>query len=305
MFRVVYRPHPKGLSAERFGSLFCGLPRKEKRMALIFTAAGDETERGDQTGMFLFGGWVAPFRHWEEQVAPLWEERVLNGRPVLPYFHTAELLSRQGRAKHGLTKKQAAARIDKAITVVRKIRSLAPALTHLDGGHFREVFKSSKIIRPTTQPGIYQFEPDYMGFIGFVHGAFDYVSAKHPEAEQVDFLIEKKQGVTNKMQEFYDTMPDALRTRGRADLIRLLGKFIQGDKKRVPLQVADLLLWHARIVKSQECRPIDRRRFIRLTEGREGVVKTMPPEELEAMEARSKARNIPSPFPPKPKRHAG
>jgi hypothetical protein len=274
-------------------------------MALVFQAVADESERGNQTGLFLFGGWVAPLSDWEETITPLWEERVLNGRPTLPYLHATELLSREGRAKYGITKRQAEARIDKAINVIRQApQGLSVAMTYFDGDHFRDVFKNSQVIRPGKQPGLYQFEPDYIGFNGFAIGALEYVSQKHPEAEKVDFLVEKKQGVTHRMENFYDALPDALRARGLARLIPLIGAFISGDKERVPCQVADLLLWYARTVKGERSTAIDRRRFQRLTKGRAGAVNTMPNEDMERLDAKSKARNIPSPFTPKPKRQA-
>lgn len=285
-------------------SLFCGLPKLAKRMGVVFQADGDETERGNQTGPFVFGGWVAPVLDWQDKLAPEWEERVLNGRPVLPYLHVAELLSRDGRAKYGLTRKQAEARIEKAIKVIRRVPSLTPVWTNIDGGHFRDAFKGTRMIRRTMQPGVFPLEPDYMGFHGFAIAVLIYISKQHPNAETVDFLIEEKPPVTHRMKDFFDSLPQALQARGFPHLVPLIGEFIPGGKKRVPLQAADLMLWYARATKSEGCSEIEQRRFNRLVEGRRGLENGLTRDDVDDLSARSKARNIPSPFPPKPKRQA-
>ena len=51
----------------------------------VFVAAGDESERGEQKGAFLYGGFVGPSRDWIDWFAPAGEERVLN---VLPRSHS-------------------------------------------------------------------------------------------------------------------------------------------------------------------------------------------------------------------------
>jgi hypothetical protein len=58
-------------------SLFCGLPRLEKRMA-VFVSASDESDGGHHRSRFWHGGWVAPEKDWVTYFAPAWRERVLD-----------------------------------------------------------------------------------------------------------------------------------------------------------------------------------------------------------------------------------
>jgi hypothetical protein len=87
------------------------------------------------------------------------------------------------------------------------------------------------------------------------------VKIKHPEAGQVDFIVENKAEITKHLSGFYDSMPNALRHVGREDLIPLLGKFIPGSKERVPLQAADFLCWHAQRADADTLTLEDRRRW--------------------------------------------
>ena len=80
MLRLVRKRQRAGLAAELVGSLFCGLPRIEKRMA-VFVAAADESDAPTRDGAFLYGGFVAPFVDWHQWFTPAWEERVLNKVP--------------------------------------------------------------------------------------------------------------------------------------------------------------------------------------------------------------------------------
>lgn len=270
----------------------------------VFVAAADEAESGDQCGLFLFGGYVASVRDWTDWFAPAWEERVLNGPPTLPYFHMAQLHS-EGRDKYSLTEVQAEARIDEAVRVVRSMGSLHLVTANLDGDLFREVFGDTKIIKPGPQPGVYPFEPDYLGFLGFATGALEHVAANCADVDKVDFVIEKKSKVTHRIAYFYDNLADALRASGRKALVPLIGDLIPGDKTRVPLQAADLALWHLRRHECETLTRVDERRLWRLTNGRPRNVLTISRDDLIAFGKRSKARNIKSPFRPKKSRPTG
>ena len=69
----------------------------------LFTAFGDESDGGDQTGPFVFGGFVAPTRDWVDYFTPAWEERVLNRAPSIGSFHMTEIRNQRWQLKNGLT----------------------------------------------------------------------------------------------------------------------------------------------------------------------------------------------------------
>jgi len=112
-----------------------------------------------------------------------------------------------------------------------------------NGDLFNQIVKR-KVRKPTG--GLISMEPDYLGFLGYVHTVVNWVQKAIPEAERVDFLVERKLGITNNLQHFYQNVPAFLESIGRNDLIPLIGEITPGGKDRSPLQAADVFCWHLR-----------------------------------------------------------
>ena len=303
MFRVVYKRHRAGLSAEITGALLW-MPRLERQMA-VFVAAADESDGATQRGPFLYGGYVAKFTYWTESFTPAWQERLLNGNPVLPYFHMTEVNSPKGREKYGLEGIEADRRIEEAVNVIRSSGGLYLCTTEMDGGHFRDVFKDFKIPTKGKQPGVYRFEPDYLAFLGFAFAALEYVGREHPDADKVNFVVERKPPITHHLGDFHDSMTMALEHIGRKNLIRYLGDLLPGEKEQTPLQAADTAVWHIRKFKAFESTRTDERRLAFLLHGRTFSQTGLKRGEMDGLNERAKAQNFPSPFTPKPKRAIG
>jgi hypothetical protein len=290
VFRLVHKPHRPGLAAELLESLFCGLPRIEKRVA-VFVAAADESDGPKQTGPFVYGGFVGPTRDWIDCFAPAWQERVLNGRPTLPFFHMTEIRNPKWQVENGLLPWEADRRIDEAVCVVGSMGSIRLARTSFDGGHFRQTFQSVRVARKGAQAGGYPFEPDYIGFLGFARGVLEHVKSEYPDAEKVDFLVEKKQTVSHYMPNYLDMLEDWLTDNGRLDLVALIGELNpRGDKTRVPLQAADLAMWHVRRHEAGESEAIDVRRLAQMFDGRTMILTGMTNPEITGVASRIKAR---------------
>src|SRR5678810_791407 len=113
----------------------------------LFTAFGDESDGGDQTGPFVFGGFVAPTRDWVDYFTPAWEERVLNRAPSIGSFHMTEIRNQRWQLKNGLTQGDAERKIDEAVSIIAASGSLHLVRTAMDGGHFRNVFGDTKLVR--------------------------------------------------------------------------------------------------------------------------------------------------------------
>ena len=157
------------------------------------------------------------------------------------------------------------------------------------------------VVRPGTQPGTYPFEPDYIGFLGFAYAALEYVGTNHPDAEQVDFIVERKSGVTHHINDFVDHLAEGLKRKGQKHLTHLIGDVIPGGKERVPLQAADVAVWHLRRHEIGNVDPVDEHRLYRMFNMRPMTVNGMTKETIEAMGLRSKQNNVQSPFKAKPK----
>jgi hypothetical protein len=262
----------------------------------VFVAAGDERDGAAGRGAFVYGGFVAPVDDWVNWFAPAWEERVLNGPPTIPYMHMTEIRSRDWRERHGLTLHEAERRVDEATRVICSMGSLHFVKSEMDGGHFRDVLGDMRIIRPGKQPGVYPMQPDYTGFYGFVYAALEYVHTNYPDAEKVDFIVERKSGITPHLDDFYRSIDKGLRAKGEGHLIRLIGELIPGGKDRVPLQAADVGIWHFARHAAGQTDITDGRRAWRMFHNQRVTVNGLTNEQITAIGVKSKARKVRSPF---------
>jgi hypothetical protein len=188
-------------------------------MALVFNAAADESDGPTQRGAFFFGGFVAADDAWADIFTPAWGERVLSGPPAIPYMHVVDIKSPKWQRKHGLTWHQADCRLEEACRVIASTGALHPVTHAMDGGHFRDVFRGTRVVRHKPQPALYKFEPDYIAFMGFAIAALAVVHDQYPDAEKVDFLVEKKTRVTRNLEDFVgDHFRQVLRETGSGHL---------------------------------------------------------------------------------------
>jgi len=113
--------------------------------------------------------------------------------------------------------------------------------------------------------GAKTFEPDYICFLGYAFFVLNYIAQWHPEAEKVDFIVERNGPITKHIQEFHSHLDVNLQAVGCASLAPLVGEMIPAGKDRIPLQAADLLCWHtARARQPKTMDAADIRRYSRL-----------------------------------------
>lgn len=232
------------LAASLVRSLFCGLPRQDKRMA-VFISASDENSGSDGCGRFLFAGWIGPERDWSDFFVPAWQERVLDGPPQIPYLHMTEIRSNEFREIWKISTREADDRVKAAISVLDTMGSFYPLVVELDGGHVKEIFAESKVSRLNAkQFEAKPFEPDYLCFLAYAYGILGYVHDVHPSVEKVDFIVEQKGYITRYINEFHANLGSALAAIDCEYLSPLVGALSVGDKERIPCQAADVLCWH-------------------------------------------------------------
>ena len=271
----------------------------------VFVAAGDESDGPTQRGPFVYGGFVAPSKYWIESFAPTWEKFVLNDDPPIPFMHMADIRRPSWREQHGLTAKEAERRVDAATAVIAQASELCALKTQFDGGHFRDIFGQARIVRFGKQPATYRFEPDYVACLGVAYAALDCVYHNYPDAEKVDFVVERKTKITHHLGSFHENLEQGFQQKGRSELIRLIGDLIPGGKERVPLQAADVAVWHFRREACQEANAEDLKRLGWMFDRRPIMTNGLTLEEISLVGQRSKSNTVPSPFPPKPKLRDG
>jgi len=208
----------------------------------VFISASDESCGKTQRDPFFLGGWVGPEEDWSRFFAPAWQERVLDGPPTIPYLHMTDIRSSQWRFKNGLSRLQAEDRVDEAFNLIDTMATLYPVGVHVNAGHFRDKFASSKVVASTGSKR--PFDPDYVCFLGYVLVVVEYVAHEYPAATKIDFIIERKGNITKYIQEFHSQLAICLRALSKPSLAELVGKLIPGGKDSIPLQAADMLCWH-------------------------------------------------------------
>lgn len=262
-------------------SLFCGLPNPERRVA-VFVAGADESTGRTHADPFLFGGFVARERLWSRSFAPAWQRRVLNGPPKIDWLHMADVKSPKWRVEHGLTAGDVEHRLDEAFALIDAAGGLYPVAYRVDAGHLRNAFAEAGVkLVITTEGGLSRrpFQPDYYCFIQWAFRVLRYVDHAYPDAEKVDFVIERNGRITKHIQRFHVSMANSLKAIGAEQLARLVGDLIPGGKDRVPLQAADLLVWHTQASDAGTLSTNDDRRYARLA-GRQGWLEEEPNDEL-------------------------
>lgn len=207
-------------------------------MAVVISAS-DETFRGS----FCYGGLVAPISYWEGIFAQRWDKRVLAGPPRIKYLHMTEIRSAAWRKENDISAEDADRRVGQAINLICKRKDPALFSFKFDGDFFNQNIKRE--IRKSTGGSMWLMA-DYFGFLGYVYVVLHSVRKAMPEAERVDFLVERNGEVTKNLHLFYSEIPIFLTSINRQNLIPLMGEIIPGGKDRSPLQAADVFSWYLR-----------------------------------------------------------
>ena len=249
----------------------------------IFVSGTDETSGRTQQDTFLLGGWLAPEPDWSRFFAPAWQERVLEGPPKLPYLHMTDMRSAKWRDQYGISKLDADDRIDSAIHLIDTMPSLYPIGIRLDAGFLRDQFANIKVKTLRLKVKARTFEPDFLCFLFYAWVAVNYLKLFHPDAEKLDFLVERNGVITKHIQDFHSTLAENLGALGDASLANLVGKIVPGGKDRVPLQAADVLCWHTARARHPETMDLaDRRRYSILAH-RKGTYQECTHEQISQM----------------------
>ena len=229
----------------------------------VFVCGLDESSGKDRRDRFFMGGFVAPEADWVSAVTPAWQARVLDGPPQIPYIHMTDIRSSRWREEHGLTESDADMRVDAAIDVIDRVPALFPIGMSVDAGVVRDSLSGMRVVHP--RGGSAPLDPDYVCFMGYSYLALLYVAKTYPDAEKVDFIIERNGRITKFIQAFHSGLAKSLAALGLPEASKLVGDLIPAGKERVPLQAADVLCWHT--ARSRETMDeLDNKRYGRLAQ---------------------------------------
>ena len=210
----------------------------------VFVSASDESDGGHHRSKFWHGGWLAPETDWYTYFAPAWQERVLDSEPKIPFLHMTDIRDPQWLSAHHITWDEAQEKLDAAAVTIAQMGSLHPIATNSNAGAFIDAHGKKKIVQNIRDKRAYRYLVDHFSFNVYVFAVLDYIHHEHPSTEKVDFVVELKEGVFDKLKQFYDTFADSLAYLHRPELIKYLGELTAVSKERIPVQAADMLCWH-------------------------------------------------------------
>ena len=208
----------------------------------IFVCGIDESAGKDRRDNFIMAGYMAPETVWTQQFSPDWEEQVLSGPPRIPYLHMTEIRSNQWRNQYGLSAFEAEQRVDRACDLIHGLDGLVPIGVFANAGDVEDILAKNKVLLPAG--GSDSLRPDYLCFMAYAYLATAYIARLRPDAEKIDFIIERNGKITRYIESFHAGLAESFEYSGRSDLAPLIGDLIPAGKERVPLQAADMLCWH-------------------------------------------------------------
>jgi Protein of unknown function (DUF3800) len=248
----------------------------------VFVAYSDESGVADPAGEFLVSGYVANELEWP-WIASAWQDRVLNGSPQLPYLHMREIRNEEWRNQHGISFNESENRISEAVRVLYSMGAMSAIASVIKREDLREVIHSKFKRKKNIPVGL--DEPDYFCFLAYASFMLAEVYKRHPHAKKVNFIVSKKNKVTEHYQGFVETMKRYFGER-QPELSALVGDLIPASMENVlPLQAADVLCWHLQRYyadKGYRDRTMENRGWYLLKE-RDGHLHTWERSELEGV----------------------
>jgi hypothetical protein len=253
------------LASALTGALFAGLRHGRKRMA-VWISNSDESGTGDPLGKFLVGGYYASEDYWRD-FAGEWQRKVLDGPPLIPYLHMNEIRREEWRKKHNISDNDAQRRVSEAVLLLSGAdKPILGTSVILRADLHDIVHRKSKEYRKKPHIGI--DEPDYFCFVAYAKTAIAYINARHPEVKEVDFVVAKKGKLTDRLKYFHEEVKRLL----DPPLSDLVGELIPATMEtRLPLQAADIVLWHMQRFYANTMDTTDERRLNVLMKDTDGI----------------------------------
>lgn len=203
----------------------------------MLQAFADESDAGTMDrGVFTVSGYVGFPLHWTS-LSARWDE-VIQGDEAfkkIGYFKSSALTSNAWRKEHGITKGDANRLHEKLIPVIQTSDILFSAIATLRCEDWHDVIAKGPLGKAE-----WVNNPYYFCYHVFCSGVLRKVHELQIAGEQVDFVFDNKDAISDRANEMFRWLRD------ESDLSpvikNLMGDAIPGDdKKLAPLQIADVL----------------------------------------------------------------
>jgi hypothetical protein len=192
-----------------------------------------------------------------------------------------EIRDEEWRDKHGISFNDSENRISEAVRVLYSMGAMSAVGSVIKREDLQEVIHS-KFKRKKNIP-IGLDEPDYFCFLGYATCMLAEVHKRHPDVQKVNFIVSKKNTVTEHYRDFVETIKQYFDQR-QPELSALVGDLIPASMENVlPLQAAEVLCWHLQRYYAKNLdRTIENRAWYLLKE-RDGYLHTWERSEIEGV----------------------
>ena len=149
------------------------------------------------------------------------------------------------RKKYGLSRQEADDRVDQAVAIIVAMsqrRDLRAGGIDVNSLHFRQEMK--KIRFRSKSGGVKKYHPDYGCFNAYAYALLLYIEQWHPDAERVEFIVERNGEITKHIQEFHSHLSRYLTIKNKPHLAKMVGELLPVGKDNSLAQAADVLCWH-------------------------------------------------------------
>ena len=160
-------------------------------------------------------------------------------------MHMIEIRRAAFKRKYGLSDLQAEDRVETAKQIVETAGGVSTISSHMDTGDLMDVLQAP-LKAATVRLRIGVNEPDYFCFLGFAYITILHVQRGSPDAEKVDFVVSRKDKVTDNLKYFHSDLRRFMEERDTT-LSGMIGELIPGEmENRLPLKAADMFCWNIR-----------------------------------------------------------
>ncbi len=213
-----------------------------------FLTYSDESENQKGKKIFTCAGWSAGATVWDRRFTERWQKEVLNGPPELEYLHTTNINDLKWRRDHGISNKDAEARIEAAIGIIEDARWLYPVAVSVETAIYLQKMKEVKktalrSLRIPVKGPMEMFirNPDFFCFVIYCTEALYYVERRvgGPKFNTVEFIAEEKGDLTKWFRPAYEAAGTPVHQPMKAG-----HAMVSKESKTRPLEAADMLCWY-------------------------------------------------------------
>ncbi len=219
-------------------------------------------------GACLYAGYIASVADWRRFV-PQWCKWVLNGKPKLEYYHASEIRNASKQRELGIDEPKATRIRRYAHKVIKENGTLRPVMVKMNTAPFAKAgaLYGKTLKRPGRKPAKIKYE--HVGFYRYIRASVCIIEQTEPSATLLNFMTEAQdRALALDFEDILEFVRAEYLSEGKQSSADLLGCVYAQDKRRPPLQAADLAAWLMRRVYDNDVPELERKLGIQALHGK-------------------------------------